>query len=122
MEWEIRTTAMPLSRTRRMVSSTFFVWTTPRAAVGSSRKTILLAHAMERTMAICWRWPPDIVPTCAVMDRTVPPSSSNPALASARMALSSMKPNLPRRPFAGISRPRNMFWYGFRCGASARSW
>src|SRR3954467_2830425 len=122
MEWEIRTTAMPLSRTRRMVSSTFFVWTTPRAAVGSSKKTILLAHAMERTMAICWRWPPDIVPTCDVIDRTVPPSSAKPALALARMALSSMNPSLPRKPLRGTSRPRNMFWYGFRCGASARSW
>ena len=54
---------MPLSRTRLMVSSTFLVWTTPRAAVGSSRKTILLAQVMARTIAICCRWPPDIVPT-----------------------------------------------------------
>ena len=54
--------------------------------------------------------PPDIDPTCAFIARTVPPSSSNPCLARARMALSSMKPNLPSSPLRGISRPRNMFW------------
>jgi hypothetical protein len=118
----MRTTAIPLSRTRLMVSSTFFVWTTPRAAVGSSRNTILSAHEMARTIAICWRWPPDIAPTWAVNERTVPPSSVNPAFALARMAFSSMNPSVPSRPFRGISRPRNMFWTGLRCGARARSW
>ena len=45
----------------------------------------------------------------------------NPASALARIFFSSMKPNPPSTPFAGISRPRNMFCTGFRCGASARS-
>ena len=113
---------MPLSRTRLIVSSTFLVWTTPRAAVGSSRKTILSAQVMALTIAICWRCPPDMVPTGEVNARTVPPSSANPALAFSRMDFSSMNPNQPSSPFRGISRPRNMFWTGLRCGARARSW
>ena len=55
MECEISTTAMPLSRTRRMVSSTFFVWRTPSAAVGSSRKTRRPAQCTARAIAMAWR-------------------------------------------------------------------
>ena len=91
---------MPLSRTRLIVSSTFFVWTTPSAAVGSSRKTTLLAQVIARAIAICCRWPPDIVPTGAVNERTVPPRSANPAAAFARMALLSMNPNQPSSALA----------------------
>ena len=98
IECEIRTTAMPLSLTRLIVSSTFLVWTTPSAAVGSSRKMILLAQVTARTIAICCRCPPDIVPTWALNARTVPPRSANPALAFARMDFSSMNPNQPRKP------------------------
>ena len=82
IECEIRTTAMPLSLTRLIVSSTFLVWTTPRAAVGSSRNMILLAQVMDRTIAICCRCPPDIdADLGAAVARTVPPRSANPALA-----------------------------------------
>ena len=59
----MNTTAMPWSRTRRMVSSTFLVCRTPSAAVGSSRKTTRFAQATARAIAIACRCPPDIEPT-----------------------------------------------------------
>ena len=62
----MNTTPTPLSRTRRMVSSTALVCTTPRAAVGSSRKITPLAQATARAMAIACRCPPDMLPTGSV--------------------------------------------------------
>ena len=59
MLWLIRTTARPRSRTRRITSSTWPVWTTPSAAVGSSMMITLLAHAAARATATPWRWPPE---------------------------------------------------------------
>ena len=55
MEWEMNTTAMPLSRTRRIVSRTFCVCRTPRAAVGSSRNTTRDAQCTARAIATACR-------------------------------------------------------------------
>ncbi len=65
---------------------------------------------------------PDIAPTGSVRLRTVAPSMSSASCDSLRIAGASMKPNRPSMPFAGFSRPRNMFWAALRCGASAKSW
>ena len=91
----MRTTARPLSRTFLIVSSTLWVWTTPRAAVGSSRKSTLLAHDTARAMATDCFWPPDIVPTGTTTERTAEPRSVNAAAALVRIAGLSMKPSRP---------------------------
>ena len=92
----MRTTAMPLSRTRLIVSRTFWVWTTPSAAVGSSRKTTLSAHADGPGDR-------DLLPlaTGHRADRgrrpSAPcrPSSAKPAAALSRIAFLSMNPSWP---------------------------
>src|ERR1019366_4767369 len=56
---EITITASPRSRSRRTRSSTIRVWTTPRAAVGSSKSTTLEFHITALATATDWRWPPE---------------------------------------------------------------
>ena len=63
IEWLMNTTPSPRSRTRRIRSSTPLVWTTPRAAVGSSSKMTRLPQAAARATATACFWPPDIAPT-----------------------------------------------------------
>ncbi len=46
-----------------MSSSTWAVWDTPRAAVGSSMITSLASRITARATATDWRWPPDSDPT-----------------------------------------------------------
>ena len=52
---EITITARPRSRRRRTRSSTIPVWTTPSAAVGSSRSTTLEFHITALATATDWR-------------------------------------------------------------------
>src|SRR6266536_3109200 len=56
---EIRTTARPCSASFRTRSSTWRVWATPRAAVGSSRITSFEFHSTAFATATDWRWPPE---------------------------------------------------------------
>ncbi len=88
----MNTTAIPLSRTRLTDSRTFLVWTTPSAAVGSSRISTLFAQAIALAMAMPCRCPPDIAPTGDASDRTVAPSSENDSDALRRISFSSMNP------------------------------
>ena len=46
-----------------MVASTFDVWRTPKALVGSSKISTLAPKWTARAMATVWRSPPDRVPT-----------------------------------------------------------
>ena len=46
-----------------MRSSTWAVWETPRAAVGSSMMTSLASRITARATATDWRWPPESEPT-----------------------------------------------------------
>ena len=61
--WLITTTPSPRSRRRLISSSTWAVWGTPSAAVGSSSITTLGSPSSDRATATCWRWPPESVPT-----------------------------------------------------------
>src|SRR6266702_3954957 len=76
IEWLMNTTPSPRSRTRRIRSRTPLVCTTPRAAVGSSSRTIRLAQAAARATATACFWPPDMAPMLPEKLRTVAPSSS----------------------------------------------
>ena len=63
MLWEMSTTPMPWSASRRTRSSTWRVCATPSAAVGSSSTTTLLSHSTALAMATVWRWPPERLAT-----------------------------------------------------------
>ena len=115
--WEITITARPRSRSRRTRSSTIRVWTTPSAAVGSSRSTTLEFHITALATATDWRCPPESDATGWRIERTVVTRrllSVSPAARSIESSSSS-----PRR---NRSRPRNMFWTMSRLSARARSW
>ena len=71
MLWEISTTAMPWSASRRTSSSTCAVCATPSAAVGSSSRTTLEFHSTDLAIATVWRWPPDRLETRWRTDLTV---------------------------------------------------
>src|SRR3954454_4448482 len=122
MLWLMRTTARPCSRTRTMRSSTWRVWTTPSAAVGSSMKTTLEAHVTARETAMPWRWPPDIVATVALESCSPTPRLLNASSARRCIAPLSRNPSLPSSPPRSTSRPRNRFAAGSSSEASARSW
>ena len=92
----MRTTARPRSRTRLMVSMTLWVWTTPSAAVGSSRKSTLLAQATDRAIATDCFWPPDIAPTGTTTERTAEPSSVKDAAAFGAHRRVVHEPELPQ--------------------------
>ena len=96
---EINTTAMPLSRTRLIVSSTFLVCTTPERGGRLVEEDDLVGPRDGPAMAIPCRWPPDIEPTGAVSDRTVRAElvERRPG-PSPRIALLSMKPSRPSMP------------------------
>src|SRR5439155_1401231 len=94
--WEITITARPRSRRRRTRSSTIFVWTTPRAAVGSSSSTSLEFHITAFATATDCRWPPESEPTGWRIDRTVVTRRlARVSAASRSIASSSRSP--PRR-------------------------
>ena len=57
--WEMTITPRPRSLRRSINSRMWAVWTTPRAAVGSSRRTIFGSPRSERAIAMAWRWPPE---------------------------------------------------------------
>ncbi len=57
--WLITTTASPRSFSVRIRSSTWAVWATPRAAVGSSRITSFGSPSSDRAIATIWRCPPE---------------------------------------------------------------
>ena len=85
MLWEISTTPRPWSASRRTRSSTWRVWATPSAAVGSSRKTTLLFHSTALAMATVWRWPPERLATSWRTEETV--RTERPAQRLAGLAL-----------------------------------
>src|SRR6266704_1587923 len=114
IEWLTNTTPRPRSRTRRISSRTPLVCTTPRAAVGSSSKTIRLAQAAARATATACFWPPDMAPMLPEKLRTVAPSSSNAFLLPASMSALFMNPSRPMTPERMTSRPRYMFCTGLR--------
>src|SRR3954452_12926030 len=122
MLWLISTTDTPRPRTRPMRSSTWRVWTTPSAAVGSSMKTTLLAHVTARLTATPWRWPPDILATGAVESCRPTPRLLNASSERRCISALSRKPSRPSSPPRRISRPRNRFAAGSSSAASARSW
>ena len=100
-----------------MRSSTWAVWDTPRAAVGSSMITSLASRMTARATATDWRWPPESEPTGWRMDWTVVTDrSASVFFASSSMADSS------RRRWVRVSWPRNMFWTMSRLSQRARSW
>ena len=115
--WEITITARPRSRSRRTRSSTIRVWTTPRAAVGSSSSTTFEFHITALATATDWRWPPESEATGCRIERTEVTRRLLRVSAAARSMLSSSSSWRRSR-----SRPRNMFWTMSRLSASARSW
>ena len=68
---ETSITASPRSASRRTSASTFAVWATPSAAVGSSMITSLVFQSTALAIATDWRWPPDSDATGWRTDRTV---------------------------------------------------
>ena len=123
MLWLMRITGRPLSRTRRISSSTMLPSFTPRAAVGSSMMTTWRANAAARATATHWRWPPDNVSTACVMERMPTFSSAMRAtLSSSIFFLSSMRSALPNKPGRSSSRPKKRFSAIVMAGATARSW
>ena len=57
--WLMTTTAVPAPLEAWMKSSTWRVWATPSAAVGSSSITASGSPSSERAMATIWRCPPE---------------------------------------------------------------
>src|ERR1700722_5163634 len=114
IEWLMNTTPSPRSRTRRIRSRTPLVWTTPRAAVGSSSRMTRLAQAAARATATACFWPPDMAPMLPEKLRTVAPSSSKAFLLPTSMSALFMNPSRPMMPLRMSSRPRYMFCTGLR--------
>ena len=106
MLWLTSTTDMPASRARSMTSSTRRVWTTPSAAVGSSRITKLVAHTTARATATLCRCPPESMAIGVVTRGTRTPSCPKASAAPRRIAPLSSRPIRPARPRRRISRPR----------------
>ena len=104
--WLMTMTARPRSLRRRMRSSTWRVWATPRAAVGSSRITSFGSPSSERAMATIWRWPPDSdatgVVTLGMRDESDVISSTE----RCSMAVSSRSVHRAERALAGTPRGR----------------
>ena len=68
---EMSTTARPCSASRATRSSTWRVWATPSAAVGSSRITTREFQSTARATATDCRWPPESVATSWRIERIV---------------------------------------------------
>src|SRR5262249_5270023 len=115
--WETSTTARPWSASRLTRSRTCFVCATPRAAVGSSRKTTRLFHSTARATATDCRCPPERVATGCRTERIVVTESDF----STSEVFCSIGASLRGRKTSWSSRPRNMFWTTSRLSASARS-
>ena len=98
---ETTSTPRPRSEARRIESRTIWVWRAPRAAVGSSIRSTLVAHFIARAIATACRWPPERSLTLTPESRTlIPrnPSASDASLAICRFAST---PNHPRSPVRG---------------------
>ena len=120
--WLITTTPSSRSRRRRISCSTWAVWATPSAAVGSSSSTTFGSPSSERATATCWRWPPERVPTSLRRLGIVTArfESSSPVWCSIR-ASSSWRETVPK-PGETSSRPRKRLATTSRLSQSARSW
>ena len=115
---EMITTASPCSPSRFTRSSTWRVWATPSAAVGSSRMTSREFHITARATATDWRWPPERLATACRIERIV----VTPSVFSVSRRLRLHQGSSSRRKPSWTSRPRYMFWTTSRLSQSARSW
>ena len=79
MSWLTQMTVVPRSRSSRMSLVACAVSRTPRAAVGSSSRTIPAPVRIARAIATIWRWPPESIPISVLTEATVTLCSSRKA-------------------------------------------